>query len=272
MKVLSLDAGGIKGIYQLVIIKELERKYGCNFSSAFDLYTGTSIGGVIAIFLATKMDISEVIDELINLSLSGGKFINILNSFFDWTKYKFKQKHFGEISSKVILPVFDFTENEMSHFGIGSPEDYNDIFIFDIIKAICSDYRIMQPHKVESVNKEFIDAGFYAYDPMMYVLKNRETINININHFLSIGSGYIQNISSDLNRDNFFNLMYDSIILDQFTTNSFIAKFFKNYGINYYRISEKSNLKESMSIDQLFYRATVKCQQISDNELLSFMK
>lgn len=48
-KILSLDGGGIKGLYSATIIKEFEDKFNCQISDYFDLICGTSTGELIAL-------------------------------------------------------------------------------------------------------------------------------------------------------------------------------------------------------------------------------
>ena len=51
VRILSLDGGGIRGIVELLILKEIEEKIHLPIVKAFDLICGTSTGGIIALFL-----------------------------------------------------------------------------------------------------------------------------------------------------------------------------------------------------------------------------
>ncbi len=51
VRILSLDAGGIRGILELNVLAELEERSGKPISELFDLITGTSTGSVIGISL-----------------------------------------------------------------------------------------------------------------------------------------------------------------------------------------------------------------------------
>jgi len=50
-RILALDGGGIKGTYTASALAELERMSNKAIASHFDLITGTSTGGIIAIAL-----------------------------------------------------------------------------------------------------------------------------------------------------------------------------------------------------------------------------
>ena len=48
-RILSLDGGGIKGAFTASVLATLEHDTGRSAVEHFDLITGTSIGGIIAI-------------------------------------------------------------------------------------------------------------------------------------------------------------------------------------------------------------------------------
>lgn len=49
LRVLSLDGGGIKGTFIAAVLAQLEADTGKRLVRHFDLITGTSTGGIIAI-------------------------------------------------------------------------------------------------------------------------------------------------------------------------------------------------------------------------------
>lgn len=51
-KILSIDGGGIRGIIPALVLTEIETKIGRSISECFDLFTGTSTGGMIALALS----------------------------------------------------------------------------------------------------------------------------------------------------------------------------------------------------------------------------
>jgi len=52
VQVLSLDGGGLKGLYSASVIKLIEQQLGHSISDHFDIITGTSTGGLIALALS----------------------------------------------------------------------------------------------------------------------------------------------------------------------------------------------------------------------------
>ena len=61
-KILSIDGGGIKGLYSASVIARLEEKSGRKSGECFDMICGTSTGGIIALGLASGKSAQELVD------------------------------------------------------------------------------------------------------------------------------------------------------------------------------------------------------------------
>ncbi len=57
MKLLSIDGGGIKGLYSAAFLNSLEKIYGKQTVDSFDLIAGTSTGGIIALAIAARISL-----------------------------------------------------------------------------------------------------------------------------------------------------------------------------------------------------------------------
>ena len=60
-RILTLDGGGLRGIYTAHILKRIQEDEGIVFSDYFDLIAGTSTGAILAGALATNQDIDKII-------------------------------------------------------------------------------------------------------------------------------------------------------------------------------------------------------------------
>ena len=60
-RILSLDGGGIKGTFTAAVLAEVERMTGKRVADYFDLITGTSTGGIIAIALGMGVSAGELL-------------------------------------------------------------------------------------------------------------------------------------------------------------------------------------------------------------------
>ena len=61
-RILSIDGGGIRGIFPATILATLERDYlgGQSIGDYFDLVAGTSTGGIIALGLGAGLSAPEI--------------------------------------------------------------------------------------------------------------------------------------------------------------------------------------------------------------------
>jgi patatin-like phospholipase/acyl hydrolase len=62
INVLALSGGGYRGLFTAQVLDQLERSTGKKISDQFDLITGSSIGGIIALALADGRRPSELVD------------------------------------------------------------------------------------------------------------------------------------------------------------------------------------------------------------------
>ena len=132
-KILSVDGGGIKGLYSSKILEHLEEKFQCSISDYFDLLCGTSTGGLIALALSLKIPAKEISDfydkkgpkifpkfrkvtflgktysrGTIKQLISGGKFSdkNLKEALIDI----FGEKKIGESNNLLCIPSYNITE------------------------------------------------------------------------------------------------------------------------------------------------------------------
>ncbi|MBS1780428.1 MAG: patatin-like phospholipase family protein [Bacteroidetes bacterium] len=61
-KILSIDGGGIKGLYSSCVLQHFEENFNCLISDHFDMLCGTSTGGLIALAASLKIPMSQVTD------------------------------------------------------------------------------------------------------------------------------------------------------------------------------------------------------------------
>ena len=69
-KILSIDGGGIRGIYSAYILKRVEEEFKIKLHDYFDLIAGTSTGSIIAAAIACNISIDDIVNNTINISLN----------------------------------------------------------------------------------------------------------------------------------------------------------------------------------------------------------
>ena len=60
-RILTIDGGGIKGVFPAAFLTTLEQRLACPVADYFDLIAGTSTGGIIAIGLGLGLGAEEVL-------------------------------------------------------------------------------------------------------------------------------------------------------------------------------------------------------------------
>lgn len=65
-KILTIDGGGIKGLYSASILARIEEKTGKKIGDYFDMICGTSTGGLIALALSKGIPAKEIADIYFN--------------------------------------------------------------------------------------------------------------------------------------------------------------------------------------------------------------
>ena len=61
-QLLSLDGGGVRGLFSAAVLAHLEEDLNIRVTDHFDLITGTSTGGIIALGLAIGLRPKEIVD------------------------------------------------------------------------------------------------------------------------------------------------------------------------------------------------------------------
>src|ERR1700733_8356620 len=63
-RILSIDGGGIRGIFPAAVLAELERRFtgGRSIASCFDLVAGTSTGGILALGPGAGFTANDLLD------------------------------------------------------------------------------------------------------------------------------------------------------------------------------------------------------------------
>lgn len=128
-QVLSLDGGGILGIFTAALLAGLEQDLGRPVLSHFDLVVGTSTGGIIAAGLGAGMAAEEIADLYVTemkTIFPGPRRLRPARQLFR-PKYRpngleallrqvFGNKILGESRVPLVIPSFDLGENRVYLF------------------------------------------------------------------------------------------------------------------------------------------------------------
>ena len=216
-RILSIDGGGIRGIYPAAFLAGLEERYlkGVSIAQYFDLIAGTSTGGIIALGLAAglkAMDLRHLyIDrgcEIFPPLRSGivGSTQRLLRSATQCFKFRYDRKalmrilcdtlgtrKFGEAQVRLCIPSFEGRYSEVYIFKTPHHPDFRkdaDEQMTKVGAATAAAPTFFKPF--QDGGYTFVDGGVWANNPIMIALVDalscfsvpRERVQI-----LSLGCG-----------------------------------------------------------------------------------
>jgi uncharacterized protein len=185
-KVLSIDGGGIKGLYSARILEHFEDKFDCRIADYFDLICGTSTGGLIALALSLNIpakDISSLYyDKGKDIFPKRNKVLSFLKqclgSKYDNSnltiilKEMFGRKIVADSRCLLCIPAFSITDGRPFIFKYDHREgdlcrDRNTKYI-DIALATSAAPTYLPIVTIDAYDrKQFIDGGIYANNPTL---------------------------------------------------------------------------------------------------------
>lgn len=211
-RILSIDGGGIRGIFPAAFLSGLEERYlgGSSVSRYFDLIAGTSTGGIIAIGLGAGFKARELRDLYIErgceifppMNLMGRLLMNIkgvlryrydrqalVNILFE----KFGDRKLGESQTRLCIPSCEGHHSEVYVFKTPHHPDFrldHRETMVKVASATSAAPTYFRP--LEDGGYTLVDGGLWANSPIMVGLVDalscfsvpRERVRI-----LSLGCG-----------------------------------------------------------------------------------
>ena len=216
-RILSIDGGGIRGIYPAALLAGLEERYlgGTSVAGYFDLIAGTSTGGIIAIGLAAGLTGEALSDlylrrgcEIFPPARDGllGAAERCVADFHQFFRYRYDRKalagilrqalsqtKFGQARNRLCIPSFDGRFGEVYIFKTPHHPDFRKDGLEPMVKvaaATAAAPTFFQP--LQHGGYTFVDGGVWANNPVMIALVDvlscfdvpREKVRI-----LSLGCG-----------------------------------------------------------------------------------
>jgi uncharacterized protein len=186
-RVLSIDGGGIKGLYSARILEHFEERFNCHIADHFDLICGTSTGGLIALGLSLDIPVSLIsnlyyrrgkrIFPQRNSLLSSVKQLLLRSKYNNQELKAALQEIFGNrtlADSRCLLciPAFSLTDGSPFIFKYDHPEgdlcrDCRTKYV-DIALATSAAPAYLPIVSIDNYDrKQFIDGGVYANNPTL---------------------------------------------------------------------------------------------------------
>lgn len=186
-KILSIDGGGVKGLYSAKILEHLEQRFGCSISDYFDLICGTSTGGLIALALSMKIPaktVSEFYEQYgKTIFPRRNKLWGLIRQTFWRGKYSdeplrcaltsiFGQKKIGDAQNLLCIPSYTITDARPWVFKYdhkeGKLDRDNKALCIDVALATAAAPTYFPLAEISYYDrKQFIDGGVWANNPTM---------------------------------------------------------------------------------------------------------
>lgn len=186
-KILSIDGGGIKGLYSSKIIEHFEEQFDCNIGQHFDMICGTSTGGILALALSLNIKASEISNLYIkkgkkifpkqNKYLALAKQLVLSGKYSDKELKKALEETFGDRKIKesnclLCIPSYSITDARPFIFKYDHKEgDFsrdNEALYVDVALATSAAPTYFPLAEIKYYdNKQFVDGGIWANNPSL---------------------------------------------------------------------------------------------------------
>lgn len=215
--ILSIDGGGVRGIMECMILKEIEKrlrklkKVDVNLADYIDIISGASTGGIIAAIISCpdgngnyKYDCEDAFnfykDNLYSIfNKSKRLFGGFTYKYNEKTLESLLNKYFGDLELKdfpnhVIIPTVDLkTSNAYFFSNIKVNDERIDYKIKDVLRCTSAAPTYFKPKETGSIVG--IDGGMVANDTAICCiskLQKYEDTNIEDICLINIGSGAVK--------------------------------------------------------------------------------
>jgi patatin-like phospholipase/acyl hydrolase len=191
-RILSIDGGGIRGIYPAAVLAGLEETYvaGRSIAGYFDLIAGTSTGGIIALGLAAGLTAGD----LQHLYLERGKdifpphgpgvigrIVRRVSAYrrFLWYSYdqeslaRVLRERFGDLAlgsagTRLCIPSFEGVHGEVYIFKTPHHPDFRKDLHEPMVKvALATSAAPTYYRPLRDAGYTFVDGGVWANNPVM---------------------------------------------------------------------------------------------------------
>ncbi len=180
-RILTIDGGGIKGVFPASFLASIEDDIGDNVANYFDLIVGTSTGGIIALALGLGFSARETLEFYEKLGpniFAGNRFLRTIRQL-GVSKYtheplraalksQFGDRKLGESTKRLVIPSLNLETGEVHVYKTSHhprlQRDYKEKVI-DIALATASAPTYFPTHR-SAAGTPLIDGGVWANNPV----------------------------------------------------------------------------------------------------------
>lgn len=182
-RILSLDGGGIKGVFAAQFLAKVEEATSKKICDYFDLIAGTSTGGIIAAGLGLGIPAQDILELYLNNAqvifpqkplgflkrVTGGQYDS--EALQNVLKETFGNSKIGNSKTRLLIPSYSISDRKTVVFKTSHHDelvlDYKRL-VTDVLMATTAAPTYFKPYIMES--RAFIDGGIGANNPSSIAL------------------------------------------------------------------------------------------------------
>lgn len=184
-QILSLDGGGIKGLFSAAVLAAIEEDLNVNIVDHFDLIAGTSTGGIIAVALGLGIKPREIVEFYLREGPAVFSKLFGLKSVQHWFSRKFssqaieqalkkcfKDQKFGDSKKRLVIPTYNLGTDDVYIFRTAHHtrlrRDYK-VAAWKVAMATSAAPTFFPAVRTVD-NTRLVDGGVWANNPSMVAL------------------------------------------------------------------------------------------------------
>lgn len=185
-RILALDGGGIKGVFAAAFLAEVERMTGKRVVDHFDLITGTSTGGIIAIGLGLGLPASEILNFYLKHGPAIFPSLGVHVRSWRWLRWLLCGKHdaaplraalrevfgdrkLGDSKTRLVIPAFNVLDGSIALFKTAHCDRFKQDYLrrcVDVALATSAAPTYLPAHNIGD-GRIYLDGGVWANNPIM---------------------------------------------------------------------------------------------------------
>ena len=184
LRVLSLDGGGIRGVFSAAVLAAIEEQLGLSVANYFDLIIGTSTGGIIALGLGMGLSAEDILEfyaksgpDIFPTAFFHQRVGRSFRHLF-WHKYSaralrnallqvFGERRLGESKCRLVVTSFDAVAGDVHLFKTAHHPKFTRDFreeVVDVALATSAAPTFLPGHQPGD-GRRFVDGGVWGNCP-----------------------------------------------------------------------------------------------------------
>lgn len=180
-RVLTIDGGGIKGVFPAAFLADLESELEQPLASYFDLIVGTSTGGIIALGLGLGIPAADILrfyeekgPKIFRGSRRFGVIRQAVSAKYDPEPLQaaleevFGDRRLGEATTRIVIPSLNLSTGAVNVFKTAHHERFERDFklrAVDVAMATAAAPTYFPTHRLSN-GVPLVDGGTWANNPM----------------------------------------------------------------------------------------------------------